>query len=99
MTGTTNVTGRDGYLVRKALAYAIETIEGLPKRWQEQSDQQQMLRLLEAMTDSYAAQRFRICARSHIKRRGLTVKFGELVLADRETTGTVVPFPGGKGAA
>ena len=94
MTGTTDITGRDDYLVRKALAYAIETIEGLPKRWQEQSDQQQMLLLLESMADTYDAQRFRICARAHLKRRGLTVKDGEFILADRETVGTVVSFPG-----
>ena len=43
-----NVTGRDGYIVAKALAYAILTIESLPEERQEYSDCLDMRALLEA---------------------------------------------------
>ena len=42
-----SVTGRDGYLVHKSLAYAIEAIERLPEERQEVSDQADMKVLLE----------------------------------------------------
>jgi hypothetical protein len=41
-----NITGRDGYIMLKALAYAIETIDRLPEPWQEASDCEDMNRLL-----------------------------------------------------
>jgi len=42
------VTGRDGYIVAKALAYAIATIDALPFRWREGSDADDRRRLLRA---------------------------------------------------
>jgi hypothetical protein len=33
-----SITGRDGYIVALALAYAILAIEALPDRWQERSN-------------------------------------------------------------
>jgi hypothetical protein len=44
-----DVTGRDGYLICKALAYAIEAIHALPRKWQEEGDAEDMRLLLEAM--------------------------------------------------
>jgi hypothetical protein len=43
-----NITGRDGYIMCKALAYAIATIPYLPKAFQESSDRDDMLELLRA---------------------------------------------------
>lgn len=40
-------TGRDTFIVCKALAYAILTIQSLPKEWQELSDCQDMKLLLD----------------------------------------------------
>jgi hypothetical protein len=47
-----SVTGRDGYLVLQALAYAITTIEGLPEDRQEYSNKEQMKRLLDIWSRS-----------------------------------------------
>jgi len=44
----TDVTGRDSYIVHKALAYAIATIQNLPKQRQEYSDMLDMCALLKA---------------------------------------------------
>lgn len=44
----TSVTGRDGYEITKALAYATEIISLLPERWQEFSDCCDMKKLLRA---------------------------------------------------
>jgi hypothetical protein len=41
-----SVTGRDGYIIAKALAYAIVSIEGLPEKRREWSDAQDMKLLL-----------------------------------------------------
>jgi len=46
-----SVTGRDNYIIMSALAYAIEAIDRLPQRWQEWSDQKDMIALLDAMSD------------------------------------------------
>lgn len=43
-----SLTGRDGYLVLQALAYAITTIEALPEDWQERSNAEQMKQLLDS---------------------------------------------------
>jgi hypothetical protein len=43
------ITGRDGYVIAKALAYAIQAIDDLPGHWQEKGDQADMIRLLEHM--------------------------------------------------
>jgi hypothetical protein len=37
-----SIIGRDGYIMAKALAYAITTIERLPDQWQEWSDCEDM---------------------------------------------------------
>jgi hypothetical protein len=78
-----NVTGRDGYIARKALAYAIETISHLPERWQERSDLEDMVALLEATTPD--SECLRIVARSHIERRGMQIVGGQLALVGRPT--------------
>ena len=44
-----NITGRDGYVIAKALAYAIEAIAALPEERQELGDQDDMKAILEAM--------------------------------------------------
>jgi len=69
-----NVTGRDYSILVKALAYAIEAIDRLPQRWQERSDQKDMIALLDAMSDQ--PDFFRIGARGHLQRRGTTMKDG-----------------------
>ncbi len=46
---TPGVTGRDGYIIGKALAYAIATIDGLPEGQQERSDRDDMVAVLLAM--------------------------------------------------
>lgn len=43
------ITGRDGYIIEKALAYAINTIDGLPFRQQEGSDRDDMMAILETL--------------------------------------------------
>jgi hypothetical protein len=47
-----SVTGRDGYIVAKALAYAIDAIEAQPRRWQEWSDCQDMKAILATIFGS-----------------------------------------------
>jgi hypothetical protein len=46
MSRKTNITARDNFIIAKALAYAIEIIESLPQERQEQSDKEDMKRLL-----------------------------------------------------
>ena len=48
------ITGRDGYIVCKALAYAILAIERLPREWREESDKEDMKQLLEAYAGKQA---------------------------------------------
>lgn len=48
VTSRLGVTGRDGFIVAKALAYAITAIEQLPSRWQERSDCNDMRAILNA---------------------------------------------------
>jgi hypothetical protein len=43
-----NITGRDGYIIQKALAYAVAVIPWLPQEYQESSDRDDMLDLLRA---------------------------------------------------
>ena len=47
-----SVTGRDGYIIAQALAYAIEAIGALPPERREESNRTDMKRLLDAMIDS-----------------------------------------------
>jgi hypothetical protein len=78
------VTGRDGYIVAKALTYAIEAIEALPERWQEYSDKEDMIALLEAISpDATAREIMRKGVQGHIRQCGVTVIDGQLQLADR----------------
>ena len=74
------ITGRDNYIVMNALAYAIEAIGRLPRRWQERSDQEDMIALLDAMSDE--ADFYRIGARGHLRQRGTTMKNGKRVLKE-----------------
>jgi hypothetical protein len=62
------VTGRDSFIMAKALAYAIETIRRLPRDWQEFSDMTDMLKLLKANAGSNMARHYRILARMHVRR-------------------------------
>lgn len=75
---TNTVTGRDGFIMAKALAYAIITIERLPERWQD------MKALLDAMTRQ-KPDYFLTTARSHIERRGVEVVDGQLAVGDHTT--------------
>jgi hypothetical protein len=59
------ITGRDGYIICKALAYAIETIERLPQRWQELGDLEDMKLILDEH-DEHLAQLCRQSALSHL---------------------------------
>ena len=88
-----NVTGRDYSILVKALAYAIEAIDRLPQRWQERSDQKDMIALLDAMSDQ--PDFFRIGARGHLQRRGTTMKDGQRVLNELEPC-VVVRLDGGR---
>ena len=75
-----NITGRDGYIMLQALAYAIECIEHLPERWQEWSNKEDMKTLLVAYASQYEADFFRMCACAHIEGRGCEIKDGKLNL-------------------
>jgi hypothetical protein len=85
------VTGRDNYILMQALGYAIEAIARLPEQWQERSDRKDMIMLLAALSDD--PEYYRLIARAHLERRGLTVKDGQLVLRDRQP-GVVVGMDG-----
>lgn len=50
-----NITGRDGYIITKALAYAIAHIQSLPFEKQERSDMMDMCRILLAAEDQTIA--------------------------------------------
>lgn len=65
-TESTDITGRDAYIIRKALAYAIEAIDRLPPRWREESDREDMTTLLGAYGDADA---HRLNARQHLTGR------------------------------
>jgi hypothetical protein len=54
----------------KALAYAIETIEALPERWQEESDCQDMKMIFEVMFDAWMRQTVTYSARLHLFQEG-----------------------------
>jgi hypothetical protein len=89
---TDNVTGRDGLIVMKALAYAIVAIERLPDKWQEWSDKEGMRKLLDAMTsDQDERDWYLLGARLHLEHRGLAFEGGRAVLAPLDS-GTVVPL-------
>jgi hypothetical protein len=52
-----DITGRDAFIVSKALFYAIKYVDSLPKWMQEKSDQADMVRLLKVMAPDYVAHR------------------------------------------
>jgi hypothetical protein len=62
-----NATDRDGFIMAKALAYAITTIDSLPRVRQEGSDRDDMLDLLSAMVPDEAQRReIMLSARRHM---------------------------------
>jgi hypothetical protein len=63
----TEITGRDGYIIAKALAYAIEAIGRLPEEAQEASDREDMIALLNHHSPK-DADRERKAARAHLTR-------------------------------
>lgn len=64
-----SITGRDGYVVAQALAYAIEAIEHLPDEWQEWSNKEDMKLLLNTLYPRMAED-LRIGARGHLEQMG-----------------------------
>jgi hypothetical protein len=42
-----DITGRDSYLITKALFYAIHFIDGLPEQYQAWSDRSDMIKILK----------------------------------------------------
>jgi hypothetical protein len=87
----TNITGRDNWIIAKALAYALEALDRLPDEWRPGSDMLDMEKLLAHHAGAHAAT-WRTEARGMLSRRGVTVENGELVVPSPE--GAVVPFPG-----
>jgi hypothetical protein len=76
----TSITGRDGYIIAQALAYAIVAIDQLPEERQEFSNQQGMRALLHYCAGD-SADFHMVNARSHIENRALEVVDGQLQLA------------------
>ncbi len=81
-----NITGRDGYIMAQALAYAIEAIEHLPDDWQEWSDKEDMKSLLNARW-KVIAKDLRIGARGHLEQIGWSA-----ALAKSTTREVLVPL-------
>jgi hypothetical protein len=50
-----SITGRDGYIIKQALYYAIKYIDGLPDILREYSDRADMVSILLAMDPDYFA--------------------------------------------
>jgi hypothetical protein len=75
-----NVTGRGRYVICQALAYATIAIEALPEDWRQQSDAEDMHRLLKTLADD--PDFYRLWARSHLEQCGLTASNGQLELRD-----------------
>lgn len=62
-----NITGRDRYVLVKALVYAIAAIDSRPSDQQERSDRDDMARLLEAMCpDEGQRQALDLTVKSHL---------------------------------
>jgi hypothetical protein len=85
----TEVTGRDRLLVARALAYAIVSIERLPKEWREATDQRDMKTLLNTFPPKLV-KIVMIGARSHLERRSLDRNSSDMKFADRD--GEVIPI-------
>ena len=87
MPGKPSVTGRDGLIVAKALAYAIAFMDSLPEEKLERSDRDDMVALLHAAV-SDPDQRERLA-------RGVEVHTGVLPdLTDRKVGGPPEWKPG-----
>jgi hypothetical protein len=67
---TTDITGRDGLIIAKALAMAIITIDRLPPEWRANSDKADMEKLLHHLTPDGGKFQL-LLARATIERRGL----------------------------
>jgi hypothetical protein len=65
-----SITGRDFYITAKAFAYAIETIESLPERWQEHSDCLDMKAIFEARFSKQMREMVTDSARLHLFQEG-----------------------------
>ncbi len=65
-----SITGRDTYIIAKALAYAIKTIESLPERWQEHSDYLDMKAIFEASFSKQMREMVTDSARLHLFQEG-----------------------------
>ena len=57
---TKDITGRDGFIIRKALYYAIQFIDSKPESLPEHSDRADMMKLLNALDPEYVEQRRKI---------------------------------------
>jgi hypothetical protein len=63
-----SVTGRDRYIAEKALAYAIAAIDALPENRREQSDRDDMVLLLHAITSRTDRDHLRATIKFHMDR-------------------------------
>jgi hypothetical protein len=70
-----SITGRDGYVMAQALAYAIEAIEHLPDEWQEWSNKEDMKLLLHTFHPGMI-ENLRIEARRHLEQIGWDARVG-----------------------
>jgi len=94
-----SITGRDGYILCKALAYAILCIERLPPRWQEFSDKEDMKVMLEYFANLHlGTEHFMLTAQAHITKKVMAFNknVGKFELVDPPAESNVVEFPGGK---
>ena len=70
-----NITGRDGFIPTKALAYAIIAIQIRPEEFREESDLNDMRSILAHLVPDEASREAKLSsARSHLMRLGLVAK-------------------------
>ena len=72
------ITGRDGYIVAQALAYAIEVIGSLPEDRQEWSNCEDMKRIFEAAFSEQMRQIVTHSARFHLNPEAAREQAGRL---------------------
>jgi hypothetical protein len=77
-----SITGRDGYIVMRALGYAIVAIGMQLPRWQEWSDRADMLRILEEWESVPDSSYFITNAAAHLQHHDVPVDDGKLILAE-----------------
>jgi hypothetical protein len=64
---TEDITGRDGFIIRQALAYAVEIMSKEPEVLRQDSDRDDMIALLEVMcADNYELEMLQCDARRHV---------------------------------